>query len=361
MGGNPLMAYNVANNLRVAMPDPIGVDQLKRKNVLADTAMQADQQRNALYGQQIAQNDSRMKADEQSQALERVRQWAPGAIAQARAGQIAPFVQAGQQLGVIDPNRDPATVTADEVEEFATQLGIGPAQQAVPFDQTPDALKLKMQGDQAMALERARAGSAMALERTRQSAPQRPDAPKGSKWERTTINLPDGRTLQGVVDMNSSNPSMTFRPLGAPAAAAESAASAKKSEAEIAKEQAFNLYETARDGLLNGLAGSVTGPVAGRIPAVTTEQQVAEGGVSAMAPVLKQLFRVAGEGTFTDRDQDLLMKMVPTRTDNAPARIAKTRNIDNIVRAKLGMPPAPADVGDVPDDIKSILQKHGRK
>lgn len=99
----------------------------------------------------------------------------------------------------------------------------------------------------------------------------------------------------------------------------------------------FELYETARDGLLTGLEGSVTGPVAGRIPAVTEAQQTAEGGVSAMAPVLKQLFRVAGEGTFTDRDQDILINMIPTRTDHPEARAKKIANIDNIVKAKLGM------------------------
>lgn len=98
----------------------------------------------------------------------------------------------------------------------------------------------------------------------------------------------------------------------------------------------FDLYEAAKEGLLSGLEGSVTGPVMGRIPAVTSAQQTAEGGVSAMAPVLKQIFRVAGEGTFTDRDQALLLQMVPTRADTPEARNNKIRNIDNIVRAKLG-------------------------
>lgn len=119
-----------------------------------------------------------------------------------------------------------------------------------------------------------------------------------------------------------------------------------KADKEDTKVKAtLELYETARDGLLSGLGGSVTGPVAGRMPAVTSAQQVAEGGVSAMAPVLKQLFRVSGEGVFTDRDQEILIKMIPTRTDNPDARKAKIENIDAIVKAKLGMggkSPAPA-------------------
>lgn len=97
----------------------------------------------------------------------------------------------------------------------------------------------------------------------------------------------------------------------------------------------LKLYETARDGMISGLESSDTGPIAGRLPAFTAAQQVAEGGVAAMAPVLKQLFRVSGEGVFTDRDQALLLDMVPTRRDRPEARQQKIQNIDNIVRAKL--------------------------
>jgi hypothetical protein len=56
-----------------------------------------------------------------------------------------------------------------------------------------------------------------------------------------------------------------------------------------------------------------------------------------MAPILKQLFRDSGEGTFTDSDQALLMKMVPTRKDHPEARKAKLEMIDSIVQAKLGI------------------------
>lgn len=104
-----------------------------------------------------------------------------------------------------------------------------------------------------------------------------------------------------------------------------------------ALETTLSLYETARDGLISGLEGSTTGPIIGRLPAVTASQQIAEGSVAAMAPVLKQLFRVAGEGVFTDRDQALLLNMIPKRTDRPEARKAMIENIDSIVKAKLGM------------------------
>lgn len=116
-------------------------------------------------------------------------------------------------------------------------------------------------------------------------------------------------------------------------------------------EATLNLYNTARQGLLDGLRGTNTGPIAGRLPALTSGQQIAEGAVAAMAPVLKQLFRVSGEGVFTDRDQALLLDMIPTRTTHPEAYIPQIENIDRIVKAKLragptagsGMAPAAGD------------------
>lgn len=126
------------------------------------------------------------------------------------------------------------------------------------------------------------------------------------------------------------------------------------------KAAAYKVYQAAREGLVTGLEGSETGPLAGRIPAMTTNQQVAEGAVSAMAPVLKQLFRSAGEGTFTDRDQELLLRMVPTRTDTPEARQTKLANIDSIVQAKLGITPSGAGQG-IPKTITKTGIYNGRK
>lgn len=103
------------------------------------------------------------------------------------------------------------------------------------------------------------------------------------------------------------------------------------------QQAAYDLYEEARKGLLAGLGGTNTGPIMGRFPAFSRGQQVAEQSVAAMAPVLKQLFRVAGEGVFTDRDQQLLLDMIPTRKTDEAAIPEIMANIDNIVKAKLGM------------------------
>ncbi|MDP5211340.1 hypothetical protein, partial [Microbulbifer sp. 2205BS26-8] len=109
----------------------------------------------------------------------------------------------------------------------------------------------------------------------------------------------------------------------------------KRTENEVT----WNTYKTAMDSLSSSMSNVFTGPVFGRLPAVTADAQTADGSVSAMAPILKGVFRQAGEGTFTDQDQALLMGMLPTRKDESEAREAKIHSINTIVRAKLGMPP----------------------
>ena len=123
--------------------------------------------------------------------------------------------------------------------------------------------------------------------------------------------------------------------------AVKSAVSEATASAEIASKNrsnasALRVYETAMRGLNEALGGAYTGPLMGLVPAMTTNQQIAQGAVAAMAPVLKQLFRTASEGSFTDKDQELLLDMVPTRKDTPEARAAKINNINAIVMAKLG-------------------------
>lgn len=102
-------------------------------------------------------------------------------------------------------------------------------------------------------------------------------------------------------------------------------------------EKAWDVYSSAMSVLNESLGGTETGPFVGMSPAFTSSQQIADGAVASMAPVLKQLFRSAGEGSFSDTDQKLLMDMVPTRKDTPEARRAKIQNIDAVVRSKLGI------------------------
>lgn len=105
-----------------------------------------------------------------------------------------------------------------------------------------------------------------------------------------------------------------------------------------AQNSTLRAYESGIEGVLTALSNTSTGAISGRMPAFTSEQQSAEGAISAMAPILKSIFREAGEGVFTDKDQELLLNMLPKRTDNPEAQYFKARLIDNTVRAKLGLP-----------------------
>lgn len=118
---------------------------------------------------------------------------------------------------------------------------------------------------------------------------------------------------------------------------------AETSKAQKENEMAYNTFITAIDNIEKTMQGTATNPFVGSLPAVTSEAQIAEGAVAVMAPILKQLFREAGEGTFTEKDQEILMNMLPTRKDFGAARAAKLQMVKDTVAAKLGKtvtPPA---------------------
>lgn len=130
----------------------------------------------------------------------------------------------------------------------------------------------------------------------------------------------------------------------------EAKLAASRGEEGRQKSITLNMYETAMQGLSDSLAGTKTGPFAGRLPAVTSKQQIAEGAIAVVAPILKSMFRAAGEGVFTDKDQELLMDMVPKRTDTPEAANAKLEMLDAVVRAKLsaGQQPTPGGTNPPP-------------
>ncbi len=116
-------------------------------------------------------------------------------------------------------------------------------------------------------------------------------------------------------------------------------ASNKAAEKTETTEKAVQTYLAGREALMTGLSGANTNPLSALFPAMTEAQQQAQGGVSAMAPVLKQIFRSAGEGIFTDKDQELLLGMIPDRGDFPGVRESKMQAVDAIVSAKLGVEP----------------------
>lgn len=160
-------------------------------------------------------------------------------------------------------------------------------------------------------------------------------------FQNVTRTLPDGSTQQGTFDQRTGE----YNWIGdvIPAGQKARVDAAGRAEGDITGTRtgkaptAYKTYQAGVKSLEDAMSGTTTGPVMGRLPALTASQQIAEGAEATMAPVLKQLFRDSGEGTFTDADQALLMKMVPGRTDHPEARKAKLEMIDGIVRAKLGI------------------------
>ena len=120
-------------------------------------------------------------------------------------------------------------------------------------------------------------------------------------------------------------------------AVAKSVQAADISKEQRSNQKALDVYNVGIKGLTEALSKTVTGPVMGRFFALSNNQQAADGAVAAMAPILKQMFRSAGEGNFTDSDQKLLLDMIPTRADGPEAIESKLKNIDLIVKAKLGV------------------------
>ena len=123
---------------------------------------------------------------------------------------------------------------------------------------------------------------------------------------------------------------------------------------------ALSVYESGIGNLQRSLEGTVTGPVVGSLPAMTSSAQMAEGAVAAMAPILKEIFRVSGEGTFTDKDQELLLGMIPKRTTLPEARTAQLQAIDAIVRAKLGAGQS-QQASQAKYAVGQIVEMNGRK
>jgi hypothetical protein len=195
------MAVNqlIAQGLR-----PIGADAPQIANMLQQ--MQQQKQQNALARQELgirSQNAGAVQMNAQTAATNAQREATKEqyaylanvgtALANAKTPEefamLADRVTASPQYQSIPdalPREQltPEVVRATLPEVFA-RAGMQMPQAPVPFEQTADYAKLKMQGEQAAALERQRAGSAMQLERTRQAGAKTtaPAAPAGYRYK----------------------------------------------------------------------------------------------------------------------------------------------------------------------------------
>lgn len=99
------------------------------------------------------------------------------------------------------------------------------------------------------------------------------------------------------------------------------------------------IYNNSMSNLTKALDNTITGPFIGLTPALTANAQIADGAIAMMLPLMKDVFRGAGEGTFTEGDQKILTDMIPTRSDSAEARRSKITFIDELIRSKLTTAP----------------------
>ena len=124
------------------------------------------------------------------------------------------------------------------------------------------------------------------------------------------------------------------------ASVGQAKASVKALAENKSNSKTLGVYNTAMGNLTKALDGTITGPFIGLTPALTSNAQIADGAISMMIPLMKDVFRGAGEGSFSDGDQKVLIDLIPTRSDTPEARASRISMIDSIIRSKLSNPSA---------------------
>jgi hypothetical protein len=121
-------------------------------------------------------------------------------------------------------------------------------------------------------------------------------------------------------------------------ATAKASVNAIANNKKVAKSnsKALQIYEVGIRNLAESLGKTTQGPILSLFTGLTDSARTADGAKAIMLPVLKQMFRESGEGTFTDKDQEVLEGMIPTRKDSPETARAKLQMIDAVVQAKLG-------------------------
>lgn len=340
--------YTLRNRLAQQAEAQRGIENERQNRLLA-----MDQERMDMARQQFDAQQRRQQKQDQIAATDRQidifrTQLAPFSQRAIASGRPRAFVaaaladpafqpifrEAGFDLAKIDVNSPDFMPTLEAIASMGGGVGeaVNPYGKVNPGDFTPQSLAAYAQTVD----PRTGVGDFRLLERT---------------WAPPSVSVQQIGGAPTLVDPSNRLGGGQTQPLSTPQAERDAAAATAGAEASARalatnaanmrqqqqqNDRSLAVYQTAMKGVSDALEASTTGPVAGRFPAFTASQQTAEGAVAAIAPALKQLFRASGEGTFTDRDQQLLLDMVPKRTDRPEARRAKIANINAIVAAKLG-------------------------
>ena len=118
-----------------------------------------------------------------------------------------------------------------------------------------------------------------------------------------------------------------------------SAAEAKALETKALNQSLRSQTTWALDELGRSLgATGQTGVILGNMPAMVTSSQIADNSRAILLPIMKSIWRGAGEGVFTDKDQEALEAMFPSRNMTVEAQRQALANIKRITELKLQDP-----------------------
>ena len=99
--------------------------------------------------------------------------------------------------------------------------------------------------------------------------------------------------------------------------------------------QAYKLVSTDLKNTYKNIAANLTGPLQGNLPAASQNSRMFETTQKQMLPLLKDVFRKPGEGTFTEGDQRLLTELLPNRTMDAEEFDVAIKRLDAVVAMKV--------------------------
>lgn len=346
--------------------------QQEMQNALAQQQMGIQQQNADAYSGQLKAATAARQAEatkEQYAYLANVGTALANAKTPEEFAMLADRVAASPQYQSI-PDALPREQLTPEViratlPEIYARAQMQMPQAPVPFEQTPDALKIKMQGEQAMALERQRAASAAALERMRQGAPRA--APEPPKPQLVDVALPDGSVQKQWVAPGQ--PAGT--PVGAPTqkplpgeakARREAAAKIPTIDATVRRVERL---AAASEKLGNAIADG--GPLDGMLLSKTPSGQELIQSAATLMPVLTSLTRVPGIGSQSDLEQRLAQLQLPDPSMYPDVRANAVKELRQFVldlkQAALNVASGKVtatspDAGGVPGDIDAILKKY---